>query len=138
MPGSNRSVVAEAKDLNPRSVNDFRYTRRTYNLVQAGTPQRARRTDSGEGVPRVLGEFVQFAIKRRAMTAAQLGDLRLELGNPTSESHDLEGESLLNSAAYVSQQGACHFPTFHVPADPFRTGRGGCQLLVVDPRAARR
>src|ERR1700727_2510506 len=27
MPGSRRSVVAEAKDLKPRSVRDFRYTR---------------------------------------------------------------------------------------------------------------
>src|ERR1700761_5883075 len=26
MPGSRRSVVAEANDLNPRSVRDFRYT----------------------------------------------------------------------------------------------------------------
>jgi hypothetical protein len=27
MPGSRRSVVAEANDLKPRSVRDFRYTR---------------------------------------------------------------------------------------------------------------
>src|SRR5579872_2704033 len=36
IPGSRRSVVAEAKDLKPRSVRDFRYTR----LSSPGTAPR--------------------------------------------------------------------------------------------------
>src|ERR1700729_4415777 len=35
MPGSNRSEVAEAKDLNPRRVSAFRYT---WPLSSSGTP----------------------------------------------------------------------------------------------------
>src|ERR1700761_4587822 len=45
IPGSSRSVVAEAKDLKPRIVSDFRYTRahlplRTAADAPAGAPCR--------------------------------------------------------------------------------------------------
>src|SRR5579859_6318497 len=50
MPGSRRSVVAEANDLNPRSVRVFRYTRPHLPRIRRAElrePYRASRTHSG-------------------------------------------------------------------------------------------
>src|SRR3954453_6421894 len=124
MPGSNRSVVAEAKDLNPRSVSDLRCTKLpdrfprrpgqaarvdAENLSPRGvnsgrhaacrqwTSGRGRSSPSGSGQSGLgyLGDAVQLRLKFGVARFAQLRQLGLELGDPPAQPSDLHREDLL-------------------------------------------
>jgi hypothetical protein len=72
----------------------------------------------GESGRSLLGELMQFDLKRsrhRRRRFAQLSQLSFQKRDSTTKPSDLEGENLISSTAYVTQQGACHVSTFRVP-----------------------
>jgi hypothetical protein len=74
MPGSNRSVVAEAKDLNPRRVRAFRYS---YRLLP-GLPSftLAQKTEEGR-IPRPSPfGFVTGALTNQVSAGSRTGTSR--------------------------------------------------------------
>jgi hypothetical protein len=64
---------------------------------------------------------VQLEVDGDALFGADLGQFGFQFGDSATEPSYLKAERLLRSAAYVTQQSACHFATFHVP-EPAQAG----------------
>jgi hypothetical protein len=99
---------------------------------RASEPQEEVQALSQSVVLAVLSQFVQLQVDRNPALGPHFGQFRLELGHPATQPRHFENESLIRAAAYITQQSARHFATFHVRGPAQAGSNSNEEVLAID------